>query len=79
MTAVTIRKKLVDYLQVADDKKLKAIYTLLEEDIEQEGRISIAQYNKELEAAEAAFSSGDFITHAAMKKKIKQWKTGGTT
>jgi hypothetical protein len=76
MTAVTIRKKLVDYLQVADDRKLKAIYTLLEEDIEQEGRISIAQYNKELEAAEAEFSSGDFITNTAMKRKIKQWKTG---
>jgi hypothetical protein len=78
MTAVSIRKKLVDYMQVADDKKLKAIYTLLEEEIEQDGRISAAQYNKELEAAEAEFSSGDFITHTAMKKKIKQWKEGGT-
>jgi hypothetical protein len=77
MTEVTIRKKLMDYMQVADNKKLKAIYTLLEEEIEQEGKMSMAQYNKELEAAEAEFKSGDFITHVAMKKKIKQWKTGG--
>ncbi len=78
MTAVSIRKKLVNYMQVADDKKLKAIYTLLEEEIEQDGRISVELYNKELEAAEAEFSNGDFITHSAMKKKIKQWKAGST-
>jgi hypothetical protein len=73
MTATTIRKKLTSYLQVADDKKLKAIYMLLEDEIDHPGRISMQQYNKELEAAETEYSKGDFITHATMKKKIKQW------
>ena len=73
MTAISIRKKLVSYMQVADEKKVKAIYALLEEDIEQEGRINIKQYNKELAEAEAEFASGDYISNAAMKKKIKQW------
>lgn len=73
MTTVDIRKKLVDYVQVADDKKVKAMYALLVEDIEQEGRINIEQYNKELAEAEAEFINGDYITNAAMKKKIKQW------
>lgn len=31
MTTVAIRKKLTDYLKIADDKKIKAIYALLEE------------------------------------------------
>jgi hypothetical protein len=33
MTTAAIREKLVRYLQVADEKKLKAIYTMVEDDI----------------------------------------------
>jgi hypothetical protein len=33
MTIATIRKRLVDYIKVADDKKIEAIYTLLEDQI----------------------------------------------
>jgi hypothetical protein len=73
MTAVAIRKKLVSYLQVAEEQKVKAIYALVKDDIEQEGRINIKQYNKELAKAEAEFTKGDYISNAAMKKKIKQW------
>ena len=34
-TALNIRHKLFDYIRVADDKKLNAIYNLLEDEIEQ--------------------------------------------
>lgn len=73
MTPVTIRKKLVDYMKIADEKKVKAIYTLLQEDIEQEGRVDIEQYNIELDKAEAEFKGGEFISNSGLKKKIKQW------
>ncbi|HEX3383999.1 MAG TPA: hypothetical protein VHS53_02365 [Mucilaginibacter sp.] len=33
MTTAAIREKLRNYISVADDKKIKAIYTLLEEQI----------------------------------------------
>lgn len=46
MTTIAIRKKLVDYLQVAEDKKIKAMYALLEDDIEQEA----LEYTGELKA-----------------------------
>lgn len=34
MTASVIRERLHSYLDVADDKKVKALYTLIENDIE---------------------------------------------
>ena len=34
MTLSALRNKLYEYIRVADDKKLKAIYNLLEDDIE---------------------------------------------
>ncbi|MBS1936043.1 MAG: hypothetical protein JST96_18730, partial [Bacteroidetes bacterium] len=33
MTTTAIRKKLQDYIRVADERKLKAIYTILEDQI----------------------------------------------
>ncbi len=35
MTTLAIRDKLYDYIRVADDKKIKAIFMMLEDDIEQ--------------------------------------------
>ncbi len=35
MSTTSIRQKLFDYLQVADDKKVAAIYSILEEEIEE--------------------------------------------
>lgn len=34
MTTTSIRQKLHSYLEVADDKKIKAMYIMLEDDIE---------------------------------------------
>jgi hypothetical protein len=36
MTTAAIREKLYDYIRVADDKKIKAIYTILEDQIVKE-------------------------------------------
>jgi hypothetical protein len=73
MTTVAIRKKLVNYMHIADDKKIKAVYTLLENDIKENGKISIEEYNKELDKGEEDFKKGNYITHTALKKKVKQW------
>lgn len=35
MTVAAIRDKLYDYIRIADDKKVKAIYTMLEGEIEE--------------------------------------------
>jgi len=41
MTTTAIRKKLLNYLADADDAKVKAIYTLLERDIQEEGHFEL--------------------------------------
>jgi predicted transcriptional regulator len=37
------------------------------------GRISIEQYNKELEEAEKRIEAGDFTTHEELIKEMKKW------
>ena len=73
MTTLAIRQKLSDYLQIADDKKIKAIYTILEDDINEGGRISIAQYNKEMDEAMEEIKRGEVYTHEEVVKMSKNW------
>ena len=73
MTTLAIRQKLSAYLQVADDKKVKAMYALLEDDIKMGESVSIQQYNKEIDEALAEAEAGDFITQAEMEKQVLKW------
>lgn len=73
MTTVAIRKKLVGYMKIADDKKVKAMYSLLEDEIEQGGRISIKQYNKEIDEAMEEIKRGEVYTHEEVVKMSKNW------
>ncbi|MDQ6761630.1 MAG: hypothetical protein M3015_03260 [Bacteroidota bacterium] len=73
MTTTIIRQKLHEFIEMVEEKKARAIYTIFEEEIKQHTPISIEQYNKELDEAEAEFENGEYITHEAMIKKMKQW------
>ena len=73
MTTVAIRKKLVDYMKIADVKKVKAMYAILEDEIEQGGRISIEQYNKEIDEAMEEIKRGEVYTHEEVVKMSKNW------
>lgn len=48
MTTAVIRSKLLSYLADADDKKVKAIYTLLEKDIEEKETFSLTDEQLEI-------------------------------
>jgi hypothetical protein len=69
MTTLAIRKKLADYLQVADDKKVKAMYALLETDLKDNETVTIEQYNEELEKADNEIAKGKYITHNELLKR----------
>lgn len=59
MTTSAIRYKLYDYIRVADDKKLHAIYNLLENEIEEAARWwEDKAFVKELDQRYKALESG---------------------
>lgn len=47
--------------------------TFLQTRKENAERISIEQYNKEIEEAEAEFERGDYITNEEMLRQIRRW------
>jgi len=58
-TTLNIRHKLFDYIRVADDKKLNAIYNLLEDEIEQTSEWwKDKQFVKELDRRFQALENG---------------------
>jgi len=59
--------------QVKDISLLKALKYMLHYGLKNEGRISIEQYNKELEEADAEVDKGEFTTHEEFKKQMKAW------
>ncbi len=59
--------------QVEDISLLQAIKAVLHYGLKNEGRISIEQYNLELEEAEARIDRGEFISHEELKKQMKAW------
>jgi hypothetical protein len=77
MTAITIKKKLDEYLPLLTIKQqellLEMVITILKVEPNTK-RISVKQYNKELAKSEKSISKGDFISQKELEKKVKKWK-----
>lgn len=61
--SAAIRHKLYDYIRVADDKRLNAIYNLLENDINEtnewwKDKLFVAELDRRFEALEAGTDKG---------------------
>jgi hypothetical protein len=80
MTTNTIRQKLVDYMKVADDKKVKAIYTMVEDEINTAENEWDEGFMKELENRSKSFANGTAKTYSweetkkAAAEKVKSKK-----
>lgn len=59
--------------RVEDLSLLQAIKAVLHYGMKNEGRISIDQYNQELDEANARIDSGKFITQEDLEKEAAQW------
>lgn len=69
MTTLSIRKKLADYMKVADDEKVKAMYALLKEEIEQQETDYSEDFKNELDQRHAYYKSGGKMISAAEADK----------
>jgi hypothetical protein len=72
MTTDTIRQQLHSYLEIADDKKVKAFYTLMKEDIEESGIEYTPKLKAELDSDYAAYKKDQtkMVSSAESKKRI---------
>ena len=74
MTTNTIRQKLHSYLEVADDKKVKAMYVMMEGDIEESAMEYSDEFKNELDMRYADYKSGKTkaITSSESKKRVQK-------
>ena len=74
MSTTTIRQKIHNYLAVANDKKIKAIYAIMEHDIEETAIEYTAEMKKELDNRYTAYKNGTakLVTAAESKKRIQK-------
>lgn len=80
MTTLAIRQQLHNYLEVADDKKIKAIYTMMEAEIKERAIEYTDDFKTELDRRQAAYKRGKskIITAGESKKRIQKiLKAGG--
>ncbi|MEO6228818.1 MAG: hypothetical protein ABJB11_08965 [Ferruginibacter sp.] len=72
MTTAAIRQQLHNYLEVAEDKKLKAIYTMMEEEIKESAVDYTDEFKAELDRRYAGYKSGKakMITEVESKTRI---------
>jgi hypothetical protein len=73
MRSLAMREKLSNYMLVADDEKVKAIYEILKNQIDAKETISLKKYNKEIKKAEKEFKKGKYISQKKMEKIASKW------
>ncbi len=72
MSTIDIKEKIQDYLEIADDNILEAIYTLLSSIVDH--KIDIEAYNKDIDESLEDYKSGNVYTSDEMKKMLAGWK-----
>ena len=70
----TLREKLHYYIDHVEDKKIKAFYTIVESDIENEETIYSPEFKAELDQRQEDYKNGKtkLITAAESKKRIQK-------
>ncbi len=70
----TLREKLHQYIDHVEDKKIKAFYTIVQTDIEDEATIYTAEFKTELDKRQEDYKSGKakMVTSEESKKRVQK-------
>lgn len=60
--------------QLQDISLVRVLKSMLHYGMKNDGRISVEQYNMELEEADAEIEKGEFLTHEDAMKEIRSWR-----
>ena len=60
--------------QLDDISLVRVLKSMLHYGLMNAGRISIEQYDKELEEANAEIERGEFLTHEEALKEVRSWR-----
>jgi hypothetical protein len=72
MNTATIKQQLHDYLEIADDKKLKAIYTMVEDEIKETQVEYSDEFKADLERRVAYYlNGGKMVSANEMSKRLQ--------
>ena len=82
MNAASIRDKLYDYIRVADDKKIKAIYMMLEDQIAEQTEwwkdpVFVSELEKEYEAWDVGKDKGHTLSDIKAEIATRKAKKRG--
>jgi hypothetical protein len=74
MNTAAIRQELHNYLEVAEDKKVKAIYTMMQESIKESAVDYSDEFKAELDSRNESYKNGSakMITAQESKKRIQK-------
>lgn len=73
MAAPTLDNEFMQYWSRLTVVQKQSLLSVIKSFAQAGERITIEQYNKEIEEAETEFENGDFISHEEMLRQMKQW------
>lgn len=82
MATLDLRQTVLEYIKNKADIKFLRLVDAMSKSYQEEGspeRISIEQYNKEIDESIAQINRGEFYTQEEMEKMAKKWQKNGKT
>ena len=73
MSEQIVNNEFDTYVNMLSKEQKESILHLIKSFVDQSNRISLEQYNNELDAAEDRISKGQFISHEEIEKESMEW------